>query len=148
MRNKNWSKAKFFFKIIQQVENLQGNMSQQQAEIHKRGNEEDIDEEEKRRKQMKKRRTILKPFQDYTVQQSEEGRFKGWSKQAADHMTAYCKKLKYKKPEFVQFRSAYREIYRDRNKTKRKSVEVKTLQVDYSDLWDVDDVDNIQHIEI
>jgi hypothetical protein len=41
-----------------------------------------------------KRRRLLKSFREYTVRQSDEGKFKGWSKRAADEMTSYCKKLK------------------------------------------------------
>lgn len=110
------------------------------------GDDNDIDVEEMKRDKMKKRRKVLKQFREYTAQQGEEGRFKGWSKRAADDMAAYCKNLKKEKTELLRFRKAYREVYRSREQEKRKTPKSKEdVQVDYSQLWDVED---IPHTEI
>ena len=103
-----------------------------------------MDKEDKKRERMRKRCKLLKPFREYTARNHGEGSFKGWSKRAADDMAACCKKLKEEKAEMVRFRKAYRDIYQDQNKKKRKSIEVKVVDVDYSELWDVDDVQPIE----
>ena len=85
---------------------------------------------------------MLKPFREYTVPQNEEGKFKGWSKRAARDMAATCKKIKEGKEEYLKFRMAYREIYASRRQHKRKNNNpiAQDIEVDYSELWDVEDI--------
>ena len=101
--------------------------------------EEEMNQDEKKKFNMRKRRKLLQPFREYTVRQGEEGKFKGWSKRAAEDMIAISKKLKEEKVEYIKFRKAYREFYCKRNQAKRKASLNILPEVDYSELWDVDD---------
>ena len=101
--------------------------------------EEEMNQDEKKKFNMRKRRKLLQPFREYTVRQGEEGKFKGWSKRAAEDMIAISKKLKEEKVEYTKFRKAYREFYCKRYQAKRKASLMVLPEVDYSELWDVDD---------
>ena len=107
---------------------------------------DDMYQEGKIREKLRKRRKILKPFREYTFWQGEEGRSKGWSKTAANDMAALCKNLKEEKEEHGKFRAAYREIYHLRHQAKPKAIEVEEVQVDYRELWDVENINNNEEI--
>jgi hypothetical protein len=105
-----------------------------------------ITEEEAREEKsvhLKKRRRLLKSFREYTVRQNDEGKFKGWSKRAADEMTIISKRLKEESTSerAKMFNAAYRQVYCDRNKGKRKAEDEEHEPVDYSELWDLDEED-------
>lgn len=111
------------------------------GETEENGEDGMIDDEFKKREQLKKKRKILKPFREYTVRQAEEGRFKGWSKRAATDMAALCKQIKDEKNNGGKFRTAYREIYLLRHhQQKPKANEPEEEPVDYSELWDVENI--------
>jgi hypothetical protein len=90
---------------------------------------------------MKKRRKLLKTFREYTVRQTTEGKFKGWSKRASDEMTAISKKLakEGQSGRSKMFNAAYRQVYGTRSNEKRKADEIDDEPVDYSELWDLDE---------
>jgi hypothetical protein len=89
------------------------------------------------RRKLKKKRKLLKSFREYTVRQGDETKFKGWSKRAADDMTAICIKLKAEKEATKRFCAAYRQVIDSRSGGKRKADDVEETVVDYSELWDI-----------
>ena len=72
------------------------------------------------------------------MRQSQEGKFKGWSKRASDEMTSIAKRLaaQGRSDRSQMFNAAYRRVYGTRNHDKRKD-EIDDEPVDYSELWDI-----------
>lgn len=99
----------------------------------------DMSEEDFDRQEQKKRRKVMKSFREYTMKNKEEEGFKGWSKRAADDMTALVKKLKEQESDCCKFSAAYREVVLSRTTRKRKASEAPLLNVDYSELWELDE---------
>jgi hypothetical protein len=116
------------------------------SESHSGDDGEELNEEarlqaeEAKGERQKKRRRLLKSFREYTVRQSQEGKFKGWSKRASDEMTSIAKRLaaQGRSDRSQMFNAAYRRVYGTRNHDKRKD-EIDDEPVDYSELWDLDE---------
>lgn len=103
-----------------------------------------IEEERKANgERQRKRRKLLKSFREYTVRKSDEGKFKGWSKRAAEEMTGICKKLKLEGEgkRAKMFSASYRVVNRQRNVERRRDDAEENEPVDYSELWDLDEVE-------
>jgi hypothetical protein len=100
--------------------------------------------EEVEREDMKERRKLMKSFRVYTVKNDNEEGFKGWSERAATDMADLVKKLKEQRDDCGKFSAAYREVClnRSRNTRKRTATDAQMIQVDYNELWELDD-DNI-----
>lgn len=96
--------------------------------------EEEFDQEE-----MKKRRKLLRSFRAYTVKTKDEDGFKGWSKRAADDMASLVKTLKEQVDDCCKFSAAYREVCLSRNKRKRVTTGQDLIEVNYDQLWDLDE---------
>ena len=96
--------------------------------------EEDFD-----RQEQKKRRKVMKSFREYTMKNKEEEGFKGWSKRAADDMTALVKKLKEQESNCCKFSAAYREVVLSQTTRKQKASKAPLLNVDYGELWELNE---------
>ena len=85
----------------------------------------------------------MKSFREYTVRKSDEGKFKGWSKRAAEEMTGICKKLKLEGEgqRAKMFNASYRVVYRQRNVERKRDDAEENEPVDYGELWDLDEVE-------
>jgi hypothetical protein len=94
------------------------------------------------REEMRKRRKLMKSFRVYTSKEDREEGFKGWSERAASDMADLVKKLKEEGDDCRKFSAAYREVCLSRNKRKRTATAAQLIEVDYNELWELDD-DNI-----
>ena len=86
------------------------------------------------------RRKRMKVFRTYTNTIGEEGRFKGWSKRAAQDMATISKGIRQQDGKGKLFQEAYRQIYASRKNTgkHRKKTTDEVMNVDYEDeIWDI-----------
>jgi hypothetical protein len=97
------------------------------------------DQEAREREEMRKRRKLMKTFRVYTTKEDKEDGFKGWSERAASDMADMVKKLKEEGDDCRKFSAAYREVCRSRNKRKRAPTPNQLIEVDYNELWELDD---------
>jgi hypothetical protein len=117
------------------------------SESHSGDDDEEVNEEvrlqaeEAKGGRLKKKPRLLKSFREYTVRQSQEGKFKGWSKRASDEMTSIAKRLaaQGRSDRSQMFNATYHRVYGTGNHDKRKADEIDDEPVDYSDLWDLDE---------
>ena len=100
--------------------------------------EDDLSEEQVKLARMRKKRKILKPLREYTVRQGEEGKFKGWSRRAADDMARLNSELKEKSVECAKLQATYMDVYRSRHKAPNKKKNHEEPPVNYSELWDLE----------
>lgn len=95
-----------------------------------------------KREVLRKRRKLMKSFRVYTKKEDTEEGFKGWSERAASDMADLVKKLKEEGDDCGKFSAAYREICVSRNKhKKRTAADAQLIQVDYNELWELDNDD-------
>ena len=87
---------------------------------------------------MRKKRKLLKPLREYTVRQGEEGKFKGWSRRAAEFMASLNSQLKETRVECAKLQAVYMDVYRMRHKVTNKKKNHEEPPVNYCDLWDLE----------
>ena len=110
-------------------------------------NDKDVGEGEERKA---KRRKVIHSFRQYTAQQENEGRFKGWSKRAAEDMLQIKKDLMKDEKETNLFSLAYRMILKDRQDQKDKEQQKKKSnnKVNEGTVKELFDDEEVEEVEV